>query len=226
MQTTKLEKINACREAKEWVATQRNHKEAWQNCERGDWMLWLAKKLKVDDRKLALAKFKCANQVRHLMKDSRSIAALDAAERYGNGEIGRDELYAYAAYAADAADAAYAAAYADAADAAAYAAHAAAYADAAADAATYAAHAAYAAAYADAAADAAYAAAYADAADAAAYAAAYAAHAAYAAAYAAAAYAAYAADAADARKESLKTSADFCREILPEEVLTAYAKPR
>jgi len=186
MQTTKLEKINACCEAREWVATQKNYKEAWQNCERGDWMLWLAKRLDVDDRKLTLAKFKCANQVRHLMKDSRSIAALDAAERYGNGEINRDELNtataaAYAAYAAAAA-----AAYAD---AAAYAA----YADAAA------------AAYADAAAYAAYA-------DAAAY-----------AAYAAYADAAYA---ADARKESLKRSADFCREILTEEVLTAYAKLR
>jgi len=169
MQTTKLEKINACCEAREWVATQKNYKEAWQNCERGDWMLWLAKRLDVDDRKLTLAKFKCANQVRHLMKDSRSIAALDAAERYGNGEINRDELNtataaAYAAYAAAAA-----AAYAD---AAAYAAYA--------DAAAYAAYAAYA--------DAAY--------------------------------------AADARKESLKRSADFCREILTEEVLTAYAKLR
>jgi len=200
MQTTKLEKINACCEAREWVATQKNYKEAWQNCERGDWMLWLAKRLDVDDRKLTLAKFKCANQVRHLMKDSRSIAALDAAERYGNGEINRDELNtataaAYAAYAAAAAAAYAAAAYAD---AAAYAA----YADAAAYAA-YAAAAAY-AAYADAAA-----AAYADAAAYAAY-----------AAYADAAYA------ADARKESLKRSADFCREILTEEVLTAYAKLR
>jgi hypothetical protein len=153
-------------------------------------MLWLAKKLKVDDRKLTLAKFKCANQVRHLMKDKRSIAALDAAERYGNGEISRDEL-----------NAAYAAAYAAASDAVtAYAAYA------AADAVT-----AYAAAS-DAAADAAYAA-YAAASD--------------AAADAVTAYAAYAAaDAAATRKESLRKSADFCREILTDEILIAYAKIR
>ena len=165
MTDTKLKKLSACEDAREWVTTQKNYKEAWQNCERGDWMLWLAKKLKVDDRKLTLAKFKCANQVRHLMKDQRSIAALDAAEKYGNGEISRDELNAAAyaaAYAAYAADAAYAAAAAAADAAAAYAAYA----------------------------DAAY----------------------------------YAADAA--RKESLKKSADFCREILTEEVLTAYAKLR
>jgi hypothetical protein len=120
MKTTKLEKISACSDAREWVATQKNYKEAWQNCERGDWMLWLAKRLRVDDRKLTLAKFKCANQVRHLMKDQRSLDALDAAEKYGNGEIGRDELdaAAYAAYAA--ADAAAYAAYAAADAAAAY----------------------------------------------------------------------------------------------------------
>jgi hypothetical protein len=186
MKTTKLKKIEACSDAREWVATQKNYKEAWQNCERGDWMLWLAQRLKVDDRKLTLAKFKCANQVRHLMKDQRSLDALDAAEKYGNGEISSDELNAasdaaYAAYAAasDAASAAYAAAYAAAADAA-YAAYAASYA------------AAYAAS----------------------------------AASAAAAAAAYAASYTAARKESLKRSANFCREILTEEVLTAYAKIR
>jgi len=193
MKTTKLEKINACSGAREWVATQKNYKEAWQNCERGDWMLWLARKLKIDDRKLTLAKFKCANQVRHLMKDQRSLAAIDAAEKYGNGDISRGELN-------DDADAAAAAAYA---------------------AAAYAAYAAYAAATA-----AAYAAA-----DAAAYAAAAAAYdageAAAAAAYDAADAAAAAADAATAaaaaaQKASLKKSADFCREILTDEVFAAY----
>jgi len=209
MQTTKLKKLDACNDAREWVATQKNYKEAWQNCERGDWMLWLAKRLKVDDRKLTLAKFKCANQVRHLIKDQRSIAALDAAEKYGNGEISRDELNAAAAAAYAVAAYAAAAAYAVAAYAAADAAVAA---YAAADAAV-----AAAAAYADAAVAVAAAAAYA-AADAAV---AVAAADAYAAADAAVAVAA-----ADAYKESLKKSADFCREILTEEVLTAYAKLR
>jgi hypothetical protein len=137
-------------------------------------MLWLAQRLKVDDRKLTLAKFKCANQVRHLMKDQRSLDALDAAEKYGNGEISSDELnaaYASASSSSAASDAASAAAYASASSSAAS-----------------------------------------DAASAAAYAAAYAT--AYAAAYVA------------ARKESMKRSANFCREILTEEVLTAYAKLR
>ena len=117
-------------------------------------MLWLSRKCNVDNRKLTLAKGLCAETVKHLMKDPRSIAAVEAAIKYGNGEIDDTELRNAAADAA-AADAAAAAAYAAyAADAAAYAA---AYgADAAAYAAAYAANAAADAAYA--AADAAYAA--------------------------------------------------------------------
>ena len=189
----KLEKLGACNEAIKWASTQPDYKTAWQNCERGDWMLWLAKALNVDDRKLTLAKYHCVNQVRHLMEDQRSIDALNAALKYANGEINEDELntaatdaadaYIAAATAADAADAAYAAV-------------------AAAD--------AYIAAVA-----------------------------AYAASAAADAVASAAADAADAiesthadatdtytynaaRRKSLKHSADICREILTEEVLTAY----
>jgi hypothetical protein len=186
MKTTKLENLRACGDAIEYVKTCKSAKDAWINCSRGDWMLWLAKRLCVDDRKLTLAKASCANQVRHLMKDQRSLDALDACYRYANGEISREELntyaHAYAAYAA--AYAAYAAAaYAA---SAAYAAYAAA---------AYAASAAY------------------DAYDA------YAADDAYAAAYDA-----VAADAADARKGSLKKSADICREILTEEVLLKYKR--
>ena len=79
-------------------------------------MLWIAKKLDVDDRLLTLAKATCANQVRSLMTDQRSLDALDACFRYANGELTREELNTFtsAAYAAasDAADAADYAAYA------------------------------------------------------------------------------------------------------------------
>jgi hypothetical protein len=149
MKTTKIEKLNPCNDAIIYVSNQKNPSEAWQNCERGDWMLWLAKKVNVDDKKLTMAKAMCAKQVEHLMRDQRSKNALQACFNYVNGKITREQLNAAAdAAAAAVAYAAYAAA--DAA-AAAYAAYAAA--DAAADAAT-AAYAAAAAAYAAAAADA------------------------------------------------------------------------
>jgi hypothetical protein len=146
----KLSSLYACEESIEWL-NERNAEQMWNDCPRGDWMLWLLKKINLNKRKFTLCKGKCAETVKGLMKDERSIKAVEVAIRYGYSEATEEELFAAYAYAA-------AAAYAD---AAAYAAYAAAYAAAAADAAAYAADAtdaAYAAAYA---ADAAYAAAYA-----------------------------------------------------------------
>ena len=134
-----LIKLNACNEAREW-ASNKSIDEIWATCHRGDWMLWLARKLNIDKRVLTLAKGHCANTVRHLMKDERSIAAVDMAIKYGEGNATDSELAA-------AADAAYDAT-ADAYDAAADDAYAADYAAAAAAAyatAAYAAAAAYAA---------------------------------------------------------------------------------
>jgi hypothetical protein len=80
--------------------------QAWNDCKRGDWMLWIAKELEVDDRLFTKAKALCANTVRHLMKDKRSTDAIDAAMRYANGEITREELNKYAVAAYNAATAA------------------------------------------------------------------------------------------------------------------------
>jgi hypothetical protein len=191
-----LIELRACKEACEWAAD-KTSEQVIAECHRGDWLLWLAKKLDVDFHLLTLAKGHCANTVRHLLKDERSIAAVDAAIAFGEGKITREDLTA--AYAADAtyADAAYAvaayaadAAAADASDATYAAAAAAVYAAAAAAAAAYAAAAA--AAYAAAAAAAAYAAAASD------------------AAYAAAAY---------AKKNNQIQTADICRKYLTEAIL-------
>ncbi len=124
-----LIKLNACKEAKEWAAG-KSWQEIYATCHRGDWLLWLFALVNPESRReLTLAKGHCANTVRHLMKDPRSVAAVDAAIAYGEGRIGDAELAAAAAYAAAddayaAADDAYAAA-AAAADDAAYAADAA-----------------------------------------------------------------------------------------------------
>jgi hypothetical protein len=59
----------------------------------------------VDDKTLRLFAVSCARKVQHLMKDQRSIDALDVAERYANGNATEDELAAarQAAWAAAAA---------------------------------------------------------------------------------------------------------------------------
>ena len=142
-----LESLKACADAIEW-AGDNPVEQVVAECHRGDWLLWLAKKCGVELQPLTLAKGHCANTVRHLMSDERSVKAVDVAIAFGEGRATRDELDAAtsAAYDATAAAAAtaYAAAYASSA-AATYAASAsaAAYAD---DADAYAASAAYAAA--------------------------------------------------------------------------------
>ena len=120
MNTEKIIEITRpCTPCKHYLRRHKNLREAWGHCHRGDWMICLAQKLGVDVRVLALAKGLCANTVRHLMKDPRSVLAVDAAIAFGRGEMGKKELDAAAraahAAAADDADAA-------AADAAAYAA--------------------------------------------------------------------------------------------------------
>ena len=130
-----LIKLDACDEAIEW-AGDRTIEEIVKDCDRGDWLLTLAKKIDIELQPLTLAKGHCANTVRHLMKNERSIEAVDMAIAFGEGRATMEELNnaadaaivgdaSYAAYAAaDAAYAAYAdsAAGAGAADDAAYAA--------------------------------------------------------------------------------------------------------
>ena len=124
-----LNKLKACQEAMEW-AGDKSWEEIYNTCHRGDWLLWLFKRTNPDDLQLlTLAKGHCANTVRHLMKDERSIKAVDAAIAFGEGKISRDELDAAAFAASDAAYAAARAPYAAAAANAAYAADAAAAAD-------------------------------------------------------------------------------------------------
>jgi hypothetical protein len=139
-----LRRLNACSEAREWYEGQ-DSQQAWLDCARGDWLLWIAARLDVDRTLIVLAACDCAElALRHVPAgEDRPRAAIDTARSWARGEATIEAVHA----AADAA--AYASAYA--AYAAADAAHAAADAAYAAYAATYAARAAraaYAAAYA------------------------------------------------------------------------------
>ena len=123
-----LIELKACSEAREW-AENKSWEEVYNTCHRGDWLLWLFKKTNPDDLQLlTLAKGHCANTVRHLMKDERSIKAVDVAIAFGEGKATREDAAdaAYAVYAAADANAAYAVYAAADAAAAAYAAAAAA----------------------------------------------------------------------------------------------------
>ena len=104
-----LQSVEACEPAVEW-AENKKIEEVVATCHRGDWLLWLAKKCDIGLQPLTLAKGHCANTVRHLMNDERSIRAVDIAIAFGEGKATREELADAAAYAAAYAAAAAAAA--------------------------------------------------------------------------------------------------------------------
>jgi hypothetical protein len=68
--------------------------------------LWCLRAVDYFDREIRLFAIACARDVQHLMRDDRSIAALDVAERYANGKATENELKDAASDALDAAEAA------------------------------------------------------------------------------------------------------------------------
>lgn len=94
--------MNACTEAIKWVGD-RDLQKAWEECERGDWMLWLAGRSGINLRTLTLAKARCAKLVIHLMEDERSRKAVEVAEKFGLGQATCEELDEARDNAADAA---------------------------------------------------------------------------------------------------------------------------
>jgi len=108
-----LRKLGACDEARTWAATQPDLEAAWTNCERGDWMLWLAGNLSGSPdsesrRRLVAAAVDCAALAR---KHTSGIArkAFDRCQRTTRRYLRAKATIADVRAAADAAYAAYAA---------------------------------------------------------------------------------------------------------------------
>ena len=97
-----LIELEACKKAKKW-ALGKTFIEVYTTCHRGDWLNWLFSKTNPEDiQLLMLVKGHQANTVRHLMKDDRSLKAVDTAIAFGEGRATKEELI-------NAADAAWAA---------------------------------------------------------------------------------------------------------------------
>jgi hypothetical protein len=88
--------LDACEDAVLW-AKGKSWKKVFETCHRGDWLLWLFVRTSPDDIRLrVLVAGHCANTVRHLMKDKRSLEAVDMAIRFGEGKATKGELDAAA----------------------------------------------------------------------------------------------------------------------------------
>jgi len=112
--TEYLKSINACGEAIS-AAEGKTAQQAWDTCERGDWMLWLAGKLSGEPgcdrrRRLVLASTECARLAWPYVKeqDKQVVqACYETAEQWARGENGITlEVVEAAAWAASAASAA------------------------------------------------------------------------------------------------------------------------
>ncbi len=56
---SQLRGANACARALEWAAGFDNFKDAWNGCERGDWLLWFAHILDVQPQLVTQVAFAC-----------------------------------------------------------------------------------------------------------------------------------------------------------------------
>lgn len=113
-----LKSLGACEEAVRWVGDMELN-EAWEKCERADWMLWLVcemegKKGWPDRKQLVLAACACAETaLKYVPADEQGPRkAIETARAWTRGDATLDDVR-------KASSAAYAAAYADASAAAA-----------------------------------------------------------------------------------------------------------
>lgn len=102
---------NTCSEARSWLAEKQitSLADAWDQCRRSDWMLWLDRKLDLlTDRQRRLIACKCVRETPladgrvtwDLLTDERSRSALTVAERYASGWAPAEDLAAARAAAA------------------------------------------------------------------------------------------------------------------------------
>ena len=106
--TKYLKSLDACGEAVEWAKNYDTLQKAWDDCHRGDWMLWLlgAKVGKPGTRsrkKLVLTACKCARlSLRYVPEgEMRPLKAIETAENYArDDDTTLDEVRTAAASAA------------------------------------------------------------------------------------------------------------------------------
>ena len=91
----KLYNILACDEAIEWSKSQKgSFQKSWDNCPRGDWMLWLLHKSKSDKQKMVLASCMIVITIlEYVPKDEkRPLKSILSAEAWVKGEATIGEI--------------------------------------------------------------------------------------------------------------------------------------
>ena len=106
---TALTHLRPCSDAADWLATQPTIEQAYLNCHRGDWLLWLAAKLSLPRPLLVQAACDCARTALCFvpLDEPRPLQAIEAAEAWAASPTSENlfrvsgaAAAAYAAYAA------------------------------------------------------------------------------------------------------------------------------
>ena len=94
--TSQLVAIGACREALRWVNNRgiTTLQEAWEQCQRADWLVWLAARVGVPETTLVLLLTLLARPVvpQILPGHKRLLECLALAESWARGEVSSDKL--------------------------------------------------------------------------------------------------------------------------------------
>jgi len=93
-----LIEMDACQEAIDWVEN-RTIKEAWTDCQRGDWMLWLLEQMEgekgwLDEKKIMLLGCWCTRRALKYVPEgeTRPLKAIETKEKWAKGETTREEM--------------------------------------------------------------------------------------------------------------------------------------
>ena len=81
-----LENLNACHKSIKWLSGVDNIQQAWGQCEKGDWLLWVLAKLEADRKKIVLSACVCARISLKFNSDERVLYAIETAEAWTRDE--------------------------------------------------------------------------------------------------------------------------------------------
>ena len=89
-----LNKLNACQDAKLW-ASGKTLSQAWQECQRADWMLWLLGRSSINKKTIAAIAVEIAEACAHNAKDYPAVAqCIAVVKRFLAGEATQEKLAA------------------------------------------------------------------------------------------------------------------------------------
>jgi len=89
-----LNKLNACQDAKLWAAG-KTLSQAWQECQRADWMLWLLGRSQIDKKTIATIAVEFAEQCSVNAKEYPAVAeCITTVKKYLSGQATQEELAA------------------------------------------------------------------------------------------------------------------------------------